>query len=68
MKKIIEILGSTIIFWLPILAVAIATKLAQMVTSDMVIGTIKVLALLTIAGLLIIDREEKKLCSSRKRK
>lgn len=61
MRKIIDLLMGTCIMWLPILALAIANWLSQIITVEMVMAAIKVLGCISLVTLLVIDIKSKKM-------
>ena len=60
MRKLLDILGGTCIIWLPILALAIANWLSQIVTVEMIMTGIKMLACISLVILLVIDIRSRK--------
>ena len=60
MKKIREVLESTVIMWLPVIALAVANWLSSVVTVDMVMAGVKVLGLVSLITVIAIDIRSKK--------
>ena len=60
MRKIREVLIGTSIMWLPILALAIANWLSQIVTADMVMTGVKVIGLLGLITVIVTSFISKK--------
>lgn len=64
MKKIIELLESTIIFWLPILTMAIAQKLTEIINPEVFMKALWVTG--GIIALLLLKGDIKKCLEERK--
>ena len=60
MKKILDLLISTSIMWLPILALYVATLLQKIITAEMIISTVKIIGLISLITLVVIERKEVK--------
>ena len=56
MKKLIEILESTCFLWLPIVAIVIASKLAQIITGAMIMKAFMVIGVISVITVILIDR------------
>lgn len=59
MKKLTDLLLSTIIMWLPVLALVICNWLTQVITAEMIISFLKVIGLLAIIVITLCRKESK---------
>lgn len=55
MKKVGEILISTCIMWLPVVALVISNWLSQVITGEMIIAAAKIIGIGCVAMLVIIE-------------
>lgn len=59
MKKLTDLLLSTIIIWLPVLGLVICNWLTQVITAEMIISFLKVIGLLAIVIIILCRKEGK---------
>lgn len=58
MKKLTDLLLSTIIMWLPVLALVICNWLTQVITAEMIISFLKAIGLLAIIVIILCRKVE----------
>ena len=57
MRKILEILGSTCIIWLPILALVVANWLSQIITVEIIMTAVKVLGVISLVTVIVASKK-----------